>query len=68
MIDELTAQSLLGSFRGQPPVDRAALAAVLVGLSRLAEAQPSVCSIDINPLIISDGRPIAVDALIEIRR
>ena len=66
MIDELRSQPLLGPVRGEPPVDRAALVAVLLGLSAAAEAHPEIVSADLNPLIITDGRPIAVDALVEI--
>ena len=36
-IDDLATQKLLGPFRGEPAVDRAALRATLVGLSRLAD-------------------------------
>src|SRR5262245_17932459 len=66
MIDDLGAQALLGPFRGEPAVDRAALAAVLTGLSDLAVARPDVVSADLNPLIVVDGRPVAVDALVEL--
>jgi acetyl-CoA synthetase (ADP-forming) len=67
MIDELATQALLGPFRGEPAVDRAALAAVLLGLSELAASDASIRSVDVNPLIVSerDGRPVAVDALVE---
>ena len=67
MIDDLATQDLLGAFRGEPPVDRDALVDILLGLSRAAEAEPSIASADLNPLIIVDGRPIAVDALVEVR-
>lgn len=67
MIDELATQALLGEFRGEPAVDRDALVDILLGLSRAAEAEPSIASADLNPLIIVDGRPIAVDALVEVR-
>ena len=40
MIDELETQALLGSFRGEPAVDRDALARVLLGLSAAATAAP----------------------------
>ncbi len=50
--------------RGEPPVDLDALALVLLGLSRLAEARPEVASVDLNPLIVRAGKPIAVDALV----
>ncbi|MCU1454585.1 MAG: ATP-grasp domain, partial [Acidimicrobiales bacterium] len=66
MIDDLATQRLLGEFRGEPAVDRDALAAVLLGLSAAAEAEPSIVSVDLNPLIVVDGRPIAVDALVEL--
>ncbi|MGA0818962.1 MAG: acetate--CoA ligase family protein [Ilumatobacteraceae bacterium] len=67
MIDGLATQKLLGAFRGEAPVDRNALAAVLVGLGRVAAERPDVVSVDVNPLIIAgDGQPVAVDALVEI--
>lgn len=67
MIDELGTQALLGEFRGEPPVDRDALAAVLLGLSAAADADERIVSADLNPLIVSAGRPVAVDALVEVR-
>lgn len=66
MIDDLATQALLGPFRGEPAVDRDALASVLLGLSAAAEADERIVSADLNPLIVSDGRPIAVDALVEV--
>jgi len=67
MIDGLATQKLLGAFRGEAAVDRALLAQVLIGLSAAAEARPDIASIDVNPLIVGrDGRPVAVDALVEI--
>ena len=67
MIDDLATQALLGEFRGEPAVDRAALVAVLMGLSAAATADDRIVSADLNPLIVADGRPIAVDALGEVR-
>lgn len=66
MIDDLATQRLLGEVRGEPPVDREALIDVLIGLSAAAEADPSIVSADLNPLIVVDGQPIAVDALVEV--
>jgi acetyl-CoA synthetase (ADP-forming) len=65
-IDALASQALLGPVRGEPPVDRHALAAVLVALSDLAAARPDVRAVDVNPLLVVDGVPIAVDALVEV--
>ncbi len=67
MIDELRTQALLAAFRGEPAVDRERLADVLLGLSRAAIATPELVSADVNPLIVVDGVPVAVDALVEVR-
>jgi acetyl-CoA synthetase (ADP-forming) len=67
MIEDLALQRLLGEFRGEPAVDRAALADVLLGLSSAAEQRDDLASADLNPLLIVDGRPLAVDALVELR-
>jgi acetyl-CoA synthetase (ADP-forming) len=67
MIDDLATQALLGPFRGEPAVDRERLSDVLVGLSDLAEARADLASVDLNPLIVNDGVPVAVDALVELR-
>jgi acyl-CoA synthetase (NDP forming) len=67
MMNQLATQQLLGPFRGEAPVDRDRVKAVLLGLSAAAVARPDIAGIDVNPLIIrSDGAPIAVDALVEI--
>ncbi len=66
MIDGLATQALLGPLRGEPAVDREALAAVLMGLSAAAVEDPTIVSADLNPLIVVDGRPVAVDALVEV--
>jgi acetate---CoA ligase (ADP-forming) subunit beta len=67
MIDDLATQVLLGPFRGEPAVERERLVDVLVGLSDVAAARPDIASVDLNPLIVSDGVPVAVDALVELR-
>jgi acetyl-CoA synthetase (ADP-forming) len=67
MIDDLATQRLLGAFRGEPPVDREALVDVLVGLSNAVTTDRNIVSADLNPLVVVDGRPVAVDALVELR-
>jgi acetyl-CoA synthetase (ADP-forming) len=67
MIEDLATQRLLGTFRGEPAVDRDRLIDVLVGLSDAAVANPDVVSADVNPLIVVEGAPVAVDALVELR-
>jgi acyl-CoA synthetase (NDP forming) len=60
------AHLLTEPFRGEPPVDLEALADVLLALARLAKERPDVASVDLNPLIVRDATPIAVDALVEL--
>src|SRR5262249_24848435 len=64
MIDGLPTRPLLGPSGGEPAVDRDALAAILVGLGRLALERPDVRSVDLTPLVVRDGVPVAVDALV----
>jgi succinyl-CoA synthetase beta subunit len=66
MIEELRSQALLGEFRGEPALDRDSVVEVLLGLSAAAEAMPDLVSADLNPLIVQDGRAVAVDALVEL--
>jgi len=66
MLEQLDSQALLGEFRGEPAVDRTAVEDVLLALSATAVAHPEVVSVDLNPLIVVDGRPVAVDALVEV--
>jgi acetyl-CoA synthetase (ADP-forming) len=66
MIDDLATQAFLGPFRGEPAVDRRALVEVLLGLSRAAQADTSLVSVDLNPLLVVDGCPVPVDALVEL--
>jgi acetate---CoA ligase (ADP-forming) subunit beta len=66
LIDDLAVPGLLGPLRGEPPVDRGRLVDVLVGLAGLVCGDASVRSVDLNPLIVCQGVPVAVDALVEV--
>jgi len=67
MLDDLATSALLGAFRGEAAVQRDKVVDVLVGLAAVAEADPSIVSVDLNPLLIrADGAPVAVDALVEV--
>lgn len=66
MLRSLRSRALLQPFRGEPAVDLEAFADVLIALSDAAIAIDGLKSIDLNPLMIVDGRPIALDALVEI--
>jgi acetyl-CoA synthetase (ADP-forming) len=66
LIDDLANQALLGPVRGEPAVDRGVLAQILLGLAATGIADDRIRSIDLNPLIVSGGLPVAVDALVEL--
>jgi succinyl-CoA synthetase beta subunit len=66
MIAELRTQSFLGAFRGEPEVDRRALVRILMALSEFATSSPNLIAVDLNPLMIVGGSPVAVDALVEL--
>ncbi|MEA2625743.1 MAG: hypothetical protein QOD06_1788 [Candidatus Binatota bacterium] len=66
MMDDLGASRVLAPFRGEPAVDRGAVAAVLLGLARLSEERRDVVSVDVNPLIVTGSSLVAVDALVEV--
>ncbi len=56
----------LGKFRNMPPVNMAALEAVLLRVSEMVCELPWMREMDINPLIVDENGAIAVDARIVI--
>lgn len=64
LIDRLRSQKLLSGFRGGPPVDRVALADVLVGLGTLGLVSTRIREIDVNPILVTDDGLKAVDATV----
>ena len=67
LLDDLELSALLGPVRGEAPVDRAAVADLVLALAAFGEAEAAVASVDLNPVLITtDGRPVAVDALVEL--
>ncbi|PKN04585.1 MAG: carboxylate--amine ligase [Deltaproteobacteria bacterium HGW-Deltaproteobacteria-9] len=64
MIHEIRAVKLLGAFRGENAVDEDVLVKALVGIGELGMTHDEIAEIDINPLIVTEGKPVAVDALV----
>ena len=64
MVHDLQTRRILEPFRGEPAVDIEALAQVIVAVSDAADSLESWEAIELNPVIISDGQPLAVDALV----
>ena len=67
MIHSLHSAHLIQEeFRGEPATDIDQLAQAIVDVSSFFQSNESIVSIDINPVIISEGQPIGVDALVEV--
>jgi acetyltransferase len=63
MIASLRSSRLLDNYRGMKPTDQKMLVDVLIRLGRMALDFPRIKEIDLNPIIIKDGEPVVVDAL-----
>jgi acetyltransferase len=68
MLDELKMAPLLRGTRGEPPVDRDALAAIVGRFSQLLVDLPELAEIEINPLTVGASGAVAVDARARLRR
>jgi len=64
MMGEIRAHKILDAVRGMDPVDRDMLSEMLINVGKIGMENDAVKEIDINPVIVSGNRPIAVDALI----
>jgi acetyltransferase len=62
MVSELKGQALLKGYRGSKPVNMKDLADWLIKLGWLAMNFEKIQEVDVNPLLIVDGKPVAVDA------
>lgn len=65
MLDSLRGRALLDGFRGAPAADIGQVVSAVVRISELLADHPDlVDELDVNPLVVSDGHVVAVDALI----
>ena len=64
LIRRISGKKLLQGFRGRKPLDMKLMAEILVSLGNLACRCPDIEQIDINPLVVYQGKPVAVDATI----
>ncbi len=64
LMDDIKAKKILDDVRGMQAVDRDVLADILIAVGQIGMDNEDVKEIDINPLKIRDGLPIAVDALV----
>jgi acyl-CoA synthetase (NDP forming) len=64
LIRRIRSRRLLQGFRGMTPLKEEAMADILVNVGMVGNAYPQIEQIDINPVAISKGTPVAVDATI----
>ena len=64
MMQETKAYSLLKGYRNRPAADIERLEEMIIRLSQLLIDFPDIAELDMNPVLIKDGNPVAVDARI----
>ena len=68
MMEETRIQPLLKGYRNHPPADLEKLEELLIRLSQLVIDFPEIVEMDINPVVVKNGEPCAVDARIRLVR
>jgi acetate---CoA ligase (ADP-forming) len=62
MVGDIRAQKMLDGVRGLPPVDREALASLLLKVAEIAGSGAGITEIDLNPVIATAGGLVIADA------
>jgi acyl-CoA synthetase (NDP forming) len=68
MTGEIRGRKLLESVRGLKAVDMEMLGRCLKALGQIGLEHPAIRELDVNPLIIRNGQPVAVDALVVLEK
>lgn len=66
MLKDIRAKKILDCVRGEPAADLEALAKIIMATGDLGTSRKDIKSIDINPVILRQSDPIAVDVLIQL--
>ncbi|MFO8240003.1 MAG: acetate--CoA ligase family protein [Dissulfuribacterales bacterium] len=64
MIRQIRGHKLFSGYRGQPPVDKQALADCILAVAKMAETHPEIVEIDLNPVFAYSDGILVVDARI----
>ena len=65
---EIRGAGILAGIRGMAPVETDQLSRCLRQLGQIGVDHPAIREIDINPLIVRNGLPVAVDALVVLQK
>jgi acetyltransferase len=68
MIEDTTAFKMIRGFRNISPVDMVQLEQIVFNFSNLIIDFPEIVELDINPIAVSNGKPIALDARIVVNK
>ena len=64
LMQQTKAYTLLQGYRNRPAADMELLEEMIIRLSQLLIDFPDIAELDMNPVLIKDGKPVAVDARI----
>ena len=64
MMQEIKGHKILEAIRGMEAVNMDLMVQILINVGRLGIENDQIKEVDVNPLIINNGRPVAVDALV----
>jgi acetyl-CoA synthetase (ADP-forming) len=67
MMQEIKAAKILEDIRGMAAADKDMLADMLITVGKIGLENDRIKEIDINPVIISRGKPVAADALVVVQ-
>lgn len=68
VIEKTKAYKILKGYRNMPAADMSLIEGLLICLSNLLVDFPEIAELDMNPVLVKDGKPIAVDARVLIRK
>jgi len=68
LMQDIKGKKILEAVRGMEPVDREMLTDILVAVGQIGLDHDPIQEIDINPLKIRCGKPVAVDALVVLKK
>jgi len=62
LMENTRVYTLLRGYRNRPPANMELLEEMILRLSQLVVDFPEIAELDMNPVIVSDGKPVVVDA------
>ena len=68
MLNGISSNAILNTYRSMEPVDREAVADIIIALDHLVTHFPRIKEMDLNPIIVKNGKPFVADALMIIEK